>query len=698
MKAKKQGNPTPSSAKVDQSPKNILANLPEYVYWTDQRGALLGCNQGVLNYFGVESINEIIGKTPLEIGRLLKWQKAITEALQKNNEEVIYSGIPKTIEEIIFSTKGERTVFLSHKAPLRNNKGKIIGMIGTSMDISALKKTLERLEIEKQKAEKSGREIFRNLEQIIACMPGSVFWKNRRGAYQGCNDMLANLFGVPKEEVLGKTDEYFGKKLGWARETAKAFSEVDQEVMRTGISRLNFEEPPFHFADGKVIYQLDNKVPLRNEDGNIVGVVGIGINITELKNTQALLKKEKERAEYLSKAKSEFIANMSHDVKTPLSGIIGVTNFLKEHLTGEALSLTEDMLSCAQQLMGFFNNCLEISKSEHVDLALIKERFSLKQLTEQMRELFRPAIENKKLTFTINYDKQIPEMLLGSQPAIYRILLNLTGNAIKFTNQGGITIHLSLSKRTTERQAIIKIVIQDTGIGIPKDKHKVIFDQFTRLTPSYQGIYEGTGLGLFVVNKLVKSLHGEIDIHSEEGKGSQFIVVLPLEIPLLDKSEYEKNHVKTTSSATTDQFEIFNQPKTLPKILFIEDNPIAEQIVQVLLSPLGCEIDVVHSKQTALELFQPGKYQLVLIDTGLPNQESYTLAKQLRNLEKSSATDQVPIIGLSDQPIKNIIPDCKQVDMQGILNKPLSIEQAKQVFNRYVLKQPLTVEGLKVFE
>jgi len=698
MKAKKQGNPTSSPAKVDQSPKNILANLPEYVYWTNRQGALLGCNQGVLNYFGIESIDEIIGKTALEIGKLLKWQKGIAEALHKNNEEVIYTGIPKTTEETIFSTKGEKTVFLSHKAPLRDNKGKIIGMIGTSMNISTLKKNIEILEAEKQKAEKSGREIFNNLEQIVACMPGSIFWKDKNGIYQGCNDMLAKLFGVSKEEVVGRTDEYFGKKLGWTKDIAKAFAHIDQEVMDTGISRLNFEEPPFHFSDGRVFYQLVNKVPLRDEEGNVAGIVGIGIDISELKNTQALLKKEKERAEHLSKAKSEFIANMSHDVKTPLSGIIGVTNFLKERLTGEALSMTEDMLACAQQLMGFFNNCLEISKSEHVDLALIKERFSLKQLTEQMRELFRPAIENKKLTFTIDYDEKIPEILLGSQPAIYRILLNLTGNAIKFTNQGGITTHLSLSKRTTERQAIIKIVIQDTGIGIPKDKHKVIFEQFTRLTPSYQGIYEGTGLGLFVVNKLVKSLHGEMDLHSEEGKGSQFIVVLPLEIPLLDKSEYEKNHVKTTSPVTTGQFEIFNQPKTLPKILFIEDNPIAEQIVQVLLSPLGCKIDVVHSKQKALELFQPGKYQLVLIDTGLPNQESYTLAKQLRNLEKSSATDQVPIIGLSDQPIKNIIPDCKQVNMQGILNKPLSIEQAKQVFNRYVLKQPLIVEGLKVFE
>src|SRR5262249_36907300 len=134
--------------------QNILANLPEYIYWTDQKGTLLGCNGGVLNYLGVESIDEIIGKTALEIGKLLKWQQGIAEALQKNNEEVIYTGIPKITEEIIFSTQGEKTVFLSHKAPLRNNKGKIIGMVGTSMNISALKESFENLQAEKQKAEK----------------------------------------------------------------------------------------------------------------------------------------------------------------------------------------------------------------------------------------------------------------------------------------------------------------------------------------------------------------------------------------------------------------------------------------------------------------------------------------------------------------------------------------------------------------
>ena len=174
-----------------------------------------------------------------------------------------------------------------------NGKGEIIGTISSSMDINELKKKLETLIAEKEKAEKQARKNFHQLEQIIACMPGSVFWKDKNGAYQGCNDTLLKLLDLPRSEVIGKTDYDFGKKLGWDAKVAEVFTQVDQEVIRTGIARLNVEESPFHFADGKLIYQLSNKVPLRNEEGEIIGIVGISIDITELKTTQALLKKEK---------------------------------------------------------------------------------------------------------------------------------------------------------------------------------------------------------------------------------------------------------------------------------------------------------------------------------------------------------------------------------------------------------------------
>ena len=544
-------------------------------------------------------------------------------------------------------------------------------------------------------------------------MPGSVFWKDKNGVYQGCNDALAKLFRVPKEEVPGKTDVYFGKKLGWAKETAEAFMQVDQEVMRMGIARLNVEEPPFHFADGKIIYQLANKVPLRDEEGEIIGIVGIGIDITELKTTQALLKKEKERAESLSKAKSEFIANMSHDVKTPLSGIIGVSNLLQERLKDEELNFVQDISISAEQLMDFFNNCLEMAKSEHIDMTLIKERFNLQQLIKQILELFRPTVVNKKLNFSIHYDPKIPKVLLGSHPAVYRVLLNLIGNAIKFTDKGDVTISISLSKRSTRKKAIIKIVVQDTGIGIPKDKQHVIFEQFTRLTPSYRGIYEGTGIGLFVVNKLIKSLQGEIYVTSEEGKGSKFTVVLPFDTPLLEHSEYEEDHLNTLPTKsmtihTTSNNPIQKIPSSQPKaeqsilkqkkikVLFVEDNRISQYLGKLLLSRLNCAVDIAENGVQTLKYFEPGKYDLVFMDIGLPDTNGDELASQLREREKEKESAyQVPIIGLTAHPLENVVASCKTVGMQVVLSKPLLSSQALELINHYVYSNKVSTKPAK---
>lgn len=602
------------------------------------------------------------------------------------------------------------------KVNTRNRKGKFISKISSFTSLDEVRKKLETLTTEKEKAEKQAREALCNLEQIIACMPGSVFWKDKNGLYQGCNDAVLKLLDLPRSEVLGKTDYDFAKKLGWSKERTDLFTKIDQEIMQTGIPRLGFEEPPFNFADGKTIYQLDNKVPLRDEAGNIVGVVGIGIDITELKTTQALLKKEKEHAESLSKAKSDFIANMSHDVKTPLSGIIGLSNLLEERLKGEELSFVQDIIISAEQLMGFFNNCLEMAKSENIDMTLIKERFNLQRLTNQISELFRPAIINKKLNFSVHYDSKIPECLLGSHPAVYRVLLNLTGNAIKFTDKGDITIDVSLSKRSTRKKAIVKIVVQDTGIGIPKDKQQVIFEQFTRLTPSYQGLYEGTGIGLFVVNKLIKSLRGEIYVTSEEGKGSKFTAVLPFDIPLLDYSEYGEDeednlNIQSTAPMTIDmasnshtkEIQSFTpkirhpiSKKKAIKVLLVEDNRISQYLEKFILSRLNCEVDIAKNGAQTLEYFEPGKYKLVLMDIGLPDTNGDKLAYQLREKEKEKdSTYQVPIIGLTAHLLESLVASCKTAGMQEVLSKPLSSSQASELINRYVYSNKASTKPAK---
>lgn len=545
---------------------------------------------------------------------------------------------------------------------------------------------------------------------IISSMPNNVYWLDRNCITQGCNNNVLQLLNLRRtEQFIGLTYEEMGKLAQWTEGQAQSFKHDDMEVIATGKPKSNVEEPPLYDQDGNPVYYLSTRVPLFDKNKNVIGVIGISADITERKHMEEQLRIAKDQTEALSKAKSEFIANMSHDVKTPLSGIIGLAEILENELNGKPHPFIQDILISAQQLMNFFNNCLEMAKSDQIDMVLTKERFNLKGLIDEIMELFSSAIQSKNLNFHIYYDPKIPQTLLGSRGAIYRIILNLIGNAIKFTHRGSISIHATLGKKSTSKKAIIKLVIEDTGIGIPHAEQRLIFEKFTRLTPSYQGIYEGSGIGLFVVDKLVKSLQGEIYIQSEEGEGSQFIVVLPLEVSLLDESEYGENHLDTISREASkpkqilhheieapDSLETTKKTLSVKHILLVEDNLIAQQIGKTLLSALNCKVDVSETGNKAVQIFEPGKYDLVFMDVGLPDISGDIVAKHLRAKEKDS-NYHVPIIALTAHPVKNTLANCKEADMQGVLNKPLSSTQALQMINYYIHGQSYIVHGLEAF-
>jgi two-component system, OmpR family, aerobic respiration control sensor histidine kinase ArcB len=577
---------------------------------------------------------------------------------------------------------------------LKNNQNDFYGFLLIGEDIT------DKLKIESQ-----AREIQNYLERISSCMPGNFYWKNKEGRYLGCNTSLLKILGLKSvEDIIGKTDDDL-----WP-EQAVQLRKHDQKVMGSGELYYLEEIVNMPLSKGKMYFTVI-KMPLFDENKNVVGIIGNSLDITELKNTQLELKKAKEFAENLSKAKSEFIANMSHDVKTPIAGIIGLSEVLKKELSGNANNLVQDILSCAEELMSFFDNCLAMSKSDAIDLVLVKEEFNLKALLHRVIKLFYPAIENKNLDFNIYYDSRIPDFLLGSAVAIYRILMNLLGNAVKFTETGGVHIHAALGKKSTSEKVIIKLSIKDSGIGIPEDKQTLIFEQFTRLTPSYQGIYTGSGIGLFVVNKLVKSLNGEIYLKSEESKGSEFTVVLPLDVPLLDQSEYGDNrldlsiyeafNVYKARQSHPQNFEMFNsiQPplkQTLSRVLLVEDSRIAQRVGKSVLSALNCEVDVAENGNRALKYFEQGKYDLVFMDIGLPDMDGDKVAQKFREIEKASAYPAVPIIGLTAHPLENIVAVCESAGMQSVLSKPLSSGQAFELLNRYVYSQKIDSETPKL--
>lgn len=537
-------------------------------------------------------------------------------------------------------------------------------------------------------SEKIVEYIVSYYEDIINCMPGNVYWFDKNGVTAGCNQNVLDMFGFKTlDEFKGLAFEDQRTKGGWTLEATEAFKNDTLEVIRTGKPKLNIEEPPIPHHDGRTIYFLSSRVPLFDHMRNVIGAVGISIDITELKNTQAELKKAKEQAEAASQAKSEFVANMSHDVKTPLAGIIGIAELLSHRLKDENHELAQILLMSGQQLLNFFDNCLEVFKLENSDIALLTEHFNLKSVLDEIYELFQPAIKTKGLALNINYPDNMPAYLIGSRAGFYRILLNLIGNAVKFTHHGSVTISINYHEKPDTRDILVKLTVADTGIGIAEYKQHIIFERFTRLIPSYKGTYEGNGIGLYIVQRFVNAMQGEIYVKSEVGKGSEFIVICPFQVSTLSDHELEENssHVLTYEENRIREIEqtIKEKPtKSPPKILLVEDNLIAQRMQSSLFLSMSCEIDVVDRGEKALEIFQPGKYDIIFMDVGLPGIQGDIVTKHIRIMEQGSQYH-VPIIALTAHTSEDINKHCLTAGMEDVFGKPLSLEQAKKIINHY---------------
>ncbi len=527
--------------------------------------------------------------------------------------------------------------------------------------------------------------IVRYYEDIISCMPGNVYWLDKHGIAIGCNKNVLDMFGLKNlAEFKGLTFEAMGRIGQWSVEATQSFKNDTLNVIHTGKPKLNIEEPAIPHHDGRIIYFLTSRVPLFDQTGRVIGVVGISVDISEHKRTQLALEKAKERAEAASHAKSEFLANMSHDVKTPLSGIIGIAELLSARVQGEDREFAHTLLASGRQLLSFFDNCLEVFKLENGDITLLTEIFNLKDVLDEICDLFKPAVRAKELALNIYFHDLMPNYILASRAGIYRTLLNLVGNAVKFTHQGSITISADFIEKNAFGEAKIQLTVKDTGIGIAKNKQKDIFERFTRLIPSYKGTYEGSGIGLYIVQKFVMAMQGEVYVNSEEGMGSEFVVLLPVQIATKKPISSDKNATrillpqvpyKKLRSAVTE--------KQAPKILLVEDNTITQWMQSSLLSSIGCQVEVVDSGEKVLEVFEPGKYDLIFMDLGLPGMQGDAVSNYIRKREEGGNVH-VPIIALTAHTTESISKHCLTTGMDCVFSKPLLRDQIKQIIDHYL--------------
>ena len=520
------------------------------------------------------------------------------------------------------------------------------------------------------------------LSEVINLVPSYVFWKNKQLVFLGCNLQFAQQFGCNNvDEIIGKTDDDFP----WAEnEFKEKYNRDDLYVIQTGESLLNIEEEQIQL-DGSIRTLLVSKVPLKNHSGAIVGILGTYVDISYLKNIERSLRASKELAESANSAKTEFLANMSHDVKTPMSGIMGVADLMIHNPSWRTSEKAEMIHSAGEQVLNFFNHCLELSKLEMAEWESKEELFSLQSLLDEIYALFMPQAQTKGLNFTIDFDEDLPKSVLGYRASLYRVILNLVGNALKFTEKGEIHLRAFLADKISEKSILVGIGVKDTGIGIAEDKQTIIFEKLRRLTPSYEGKIEGSGIGLYIVDQYVKRMGGTINIDSAPGQGSTFTVVLPMTI----------SSQISTNSNTSSQYREIHVEKT-SRILLIEDNPVVQLVTKNLLNDIGFEVDVAGTGAEAITAFSPGKYGLIYMDIGLPDIDGYAVTKAIREKEKLFHAAMTPIVALTGHAALDVQSFCGEVGMQGVISKPIQRHQIEGIWQRYGQGESLSVDGLTV--
>jgi len=471
-------------------------------------------------------------------------------------------------------------------------------------------------------------------EEIISCMPGNVYWFDNKLVALGCNANVLNMLGLKSiKEFRGLSFNDMAKIGNWPGISLQSFKTDSKEVLRTGKGKFNIEEPMIPDSFGKELYFLSSRVPILDRNEKVIGIVGISVDITERKKMEAELRLAKEKAEIANNAKTEFLSIVTHELRTPLNAVTGLTDYLLRHNEldlEKRKSILTTIQSSANNLTELVDNILDLSKLEAGKFTFYPQTFNLRAIVEEVTGGLAILAYQKHLDILVDFPGDIADQFVSDAQCIKRILQNLIGNAIKFTQTGQIIVAVEKTKALRKKSSL-KISVSDTGEGIPKDKLDFIFEKFNQIRTSAMTKTYGTGLGLSIVKELVENLGGTFGVESELGVGSTFWFSLPYQA---------KSSLVRKASLLPEQ----------TRILIIDDNL---QRAKIMRKQLGLKaVDITNSKQvfkTLLEQLLVRKtYDFILVDDEL---EEMALAKLVKILKKQTQLATSKLILIS-KPIK----------------------------------------------
>ncbi len=525
-------------------------------------------------------------------------------------------------------------------------------------------------------AAKQAEEALNHERNLLRCLldnvPDRIYFKDAQSRFIRINRALADQFGLKDPvEAAGKSDFDFFT----AEHAAPAFRD-EQGVMNSGRGIIGIEEKET-WADGRTGWASTTKLPLRDKDGQIVGTFGVSRDITARKLAEVELQKAKDAAEAANRAKSEFLANMSHEIRTPMNGILGMTELaLGTQLTSEQREYLQMVKSSAEALLTILNDILDFSKIEARKLHLDPVPFNLRDIVgDTVRALaFRAQQKNVELACQINRD--VPEYVVGDPGRLRQVIVNLVGNAIKFTAQGEVVVQVevsSLSSTNTEHQTpntkhqtpnIVELyfTVRDTGIGIAPEKLATIFDPFEQADRSTTRRYGGTGLGLAISSQLVRLMGGKIQVSSSPGKGSTFAFTVRLQVP-------DRSPVEDAAASTPRPREALRGLR----VLVVDDHAINRRILEDVLigwqmrPTVCCSADEAFTE--AMRAVRAGEgYPLMLLDAHMPDVDGFMLAQRVQQTPELSG---MVLIMLTSAGRAEDVATCRQLGIDAYLLKPI---------------------------
>jgi PAS domain S-box-containing protein len=572
-------------------------------------------------------------------------QLAATARFWKENYDRVLSGEPVQFELVL---KNRNTPQINWKEiylnPIFTKSGEVVEVSGIAHDITAKKNS----ELALTESEEKFRNIFESFQDIY-------FRCDRRGRLVMVSPSVKELLGYPTSAILNRNiREFYYDRSAYFRLLRR---------LVTGEGVRNFETP-VSTVNGNVL-QLICNIRMIRQQGRTIYLEGVARDVTSLQKTKLELQKAKEVAEHSLKVKENFLANMSHEIRTPMNGIIGTIDLLHNtELDDEQLRYMTNIKKSSETLLNILNDILDLSKIEAGKMELVKIPVRLSSTMQKLYALFSQQALTKDINLYYHLDDNLPDKVLLDETRLLQILSNLTSNAIKFTDGGGININLKTMVKKGPVH-IIKCVVADSGIGISPENIKKLFSTFSQIDNTTTKTFGGTGLGLAISKELCSLMGGEIGVYSALGLGSSFWFTFEAEETsedVINDEDILRKNVRISN--------YFNEQ--IPKILLVDDNLVNRQVAGEILKKSGCEVDLAINGQEAINKAGKNDYDIIFMDIQMPDMDGITATRKIKALGKPRLG---PIVAMTAYSMKEDRDRFIKAGLDDYVSKPIKAHE-----------------------